>query len=167
MNRELFQLKHSWTICLACVIRCPSGYKASPCSIVPVTEQGLLRPHHFITECCMLEQPQRATASQLWQNQDKNQLVSNGRDWEFLPRKCLLKQGHGGMVFPSSHSSLPTGASTSGKHSGCKTHCCFSQLLGMFPSGLSVSPLLSGVSTRQFPPLHTPRLQGSSVPGSP
>lgn len=60
MNRELFQLKHSWTICLACVIRCPSGYKASPCSIVPVTEQGLLRPHHFITERCMLEQPQRA-----------------------------------------------------------------------------------------------------------
>lgn len=64
-KRKLLQMKHSWTTSLACIIDCPSGYKESSCSIVPVTEKGLLRPHHFITKHCMLERPQRTTAGQL------------------------------------------------------------------------------------------------------
>lgn len=53
---------------------------------------------------------------------------------------------------------LPQNANKSGKHLSCKPHFCFSQLLGMFLSCLSASPLLSGVSTRHFAPLYVPSL---------
>lgn len=80
-----------------------------------------------------------------------------------LPRKCLLQQRLCDQVFAlvpqtSFHPPLSTGANKPGKHPNCKPHHYFSSLLGVFPSHLSASPLLSGVSIRHFLSLHIPCL---------
>lgn len=78
---------------------------------------------------------------------------------EALGLDCLLDiEVQPRSPWTSSRLPLPGSANKSGKHSSCKPHFCFSQLLGMFLSCLSASPLLSGVSTRHFASPYVPSL---------